>query len=354
MPFIPQDTLTTHVAVAPTTNNVVATASDTPSGAGPVDGHAAAAQTTSAAAVANPDAAATTSLNADAAGHAVGATSLDGHSPTLSANGAPLAADTASLNAGAPLPAATATAAADEAVATVEPPTGYVGTPVAYEFRNDDYVTSLLLASFFVMAWVIAASWKFLRGQMRDFFYIRERPNLFTEREDTVLRGGTYLVIQTCFLISLLFFTISGDYIPDVFARVSPYIMLGAATLLAFAYYSLKFGLYGIVNHTFFTPAKCKLWHDTFLTSILVTGCGLLPIVLQVVFFDLTFRYAALECVLLLSVIKILLLYKCYRIFFSTWLGSVHIILYFCALEIIPLGFFTAALLVSSRHLPSI
>lgn len=333
MPFIPQDTLTTHTAAAQThaATAKTHTAAAQTAGTQTAEAHAAAPQT------ATPYAAphhAAVALPADSIAFAADSTALDS-----------LALDSIER-------AAVPVVAKDTIV--VEPRTGYFGTPVAYEFRNDDYVTSLLLASFFVMAWVIAASWKFLRGQMRDFFYIRERPNLFTEREDTVLRGGTYLVVQTCFLISLLFFTISGDYLPDVFERVSPYIMLGAATLLASVYYALKFGLYSLVNHTFYSPAKCKLWHDTYLTSILITGCGLLPIVLQVVFFDLPSHYAALECVLLLSVIKILLLYKCYRIFFGTWLGSVHIILYFCALEIIPLGFFFAALLISSYHLPSV
>lgn len=333
MPFIPQDTLTTHAA------NSQAPAAAT---------HAAAPRT------AEAHAAAPQAATPHAAPHHVAA-ALQPNSTTFVADSTALAADSLALDSLAldSLQRAAVPVVPKDTV-VVDPRTGYIGTPVAYEFRNDDYVTSLLLLSFFIMAWVIAASWKFLRGQMRDFFYIRERPNLFTEREDTVLRGSIYLVAQTCFLISLLFFTISSDYIPDVFARVSPYVMLGAATLLAFAYYFTKLGLYSLVNHTFFTPAKCKLWQDTYFTSILVTGCGLLPIVLQVVFFDLPFYYAALECVLFLSVIKSLLLYKCFRIFFNSWLGSLHIILYFCALEIIPLGFFLAALIISSRQLPSI
>lgn len=235
----------------------------------------------------------------------------------------------------------------------VEPPTGIVGTPVSYEFRNDDFVTSLLLVSFFIMAWVISRSWKFLRGQFRDFFYIRERPNLFAEREDTVLRGTVFLVVQTCFLVALAYFALSSELLPDIFGHVSPYVMLSAGTLLAGLYYLAKLGLYSVVNNTFFAPAKCKLWHDTYLVSVLVTGCGLLPMVLLLVFFDLSIYYGILGVVLFLSVIKILLLYKCYRIFFNSWLGRMHIILYFCALEIIPLGFFIAALYTMSSFLPA-
>lgn len=232
-------------------------------------------------------------------------------------------------------------------------PTGIAGDPTDYQFRNDDFVTSLILMSFFLMMWVIASSWKFLRGHFKDFFYTRERPNLFAEREDTVLRGRLLLIAQTCFLVAILFFTVTQIYLPDVFAQVSPYVLLCSATLVSMVYYLLKLGIYSIVNHTFFSPAKCKLWSDTYLTSVLTTGCCLLPITLLAVFLDMPFFYTALAVILLLSVIKIMLLYKCLRIFFRTKLGGVHIILYFCALEIVPLGLFAASLVIMSSHLPT-
>lgn len=231
-------------------------------------------------------------------------------------------------------------------------PSGIAGDPVDYQFRNDDYVTSVMLLSFFIMVWVIASSWKFLKGQINDFFYTRERANLFAEREDKVLRGRFFLVAQTCFLIALLFFAFSRTYLPDVFAQTSPYLLLGSATLIALFYYVVKIAVYNVVNHTFFAPVKCKHWNDIYLVSVLVTGCSLLPVVLLVVFFDVPFSLAALLCVLLLSVIKILLLYKCYRIFFNALLWSVHIILYFCALEIIPLGILAFSLVEVSHYLP--
>jgi hypothetical protein len=39
---------------------------------------------------------------------------------------------------------------------------------------------------------------------------------------------------------------------------------------------------------------------------------------------------------LLMAIIKMLLLYKCYRTFFNGAVGYLLIILYFCALEIVP------------------
>lgn len=231
-------------------------------------------------------------------------------------------------------------------------PNGIAGDPTDYTFRNDDNVTGIMLISFFVMAWVIASSWKFLRAHFNDFFYTRERENLFAERDGRHLRGRAFLVAQTCFLIALISFTATRALLPDVFATASPYLLLGGVTVLSLVYYLIKLLLYGIVNHTFFSPAKCQLWTDTYLVSVLLTGCILLPVVLLLVFFDLPFVYAILVTVLLLSVIKTMLLYKSYCIFFKTRLGFVHVILYLCTLEVIPFGAFLATLYAVISNMP--
>lgn len=233
-------------------------------------------------------------------------------------------------------------------------PNGIAGDPADYTFRNDDNVTGIMLISFFVMAWVVATSWKFLCTHFKEFFYTRERGNLFAERDGRQLRGRGFLVAQTCFLISLLSFTVTRTLLPDVFSTASPYMLLGGVTVVSIGYYLIKLLLYGIVNHTFFTPAKCHLWTDTYLVSVLLTGCILLPVVLLVVFFDLPTAYAVLVTVLLLSVIKTMLLYKSYCIFFKTSLGFVHVILYLCTLEVIPFGAFMATLYALISGMPAL
>lgn len=230
-------------------------------------------------------------------------------------------------------------------------PVGIAGSPTEYQFRHDDFVTAYLLISFLMMAWVVTSSWKFFKTQFRDFFHTRERPNLFGEHEDTVLRGRLFLVIQTCVMIALVFFTLSRSYLPDVFAQVSPYLLLGTSTLVALGYYGVKMALYNIVNHTFFSANHCRMWNEVYLTSVLVTGLSLLPVALSIVFLDLPLYYILIACILLLSVIKISLAYKCHHIFFKTTLGGVHLILYLCTLEFIPLILFAVLLIATSQSL---
>ena len=223
-------------------------------------------------------------------------------------------------------------------------PVGIAGDPVEYRFRNDDYVTAGLLFNFFLIALVVATSWRFLRGQLADFFYTRERPNLFNNREDNVLRGRFFLVLQTCFMVGILFFGNVQAFLPQTFAAQSPYVILGVGTGIMAVYFLFKLLLYAIVNHTFFTSAKCRQWSDMYLISVFATGCGLMPLALALVFFDLPVSDTLIAGILLLSLVKILLLYKCYHIFFQRPFGVTHLILYFCALEITPVALVGATL----------
>ena len=216
-------------------------------------------------------------------------------------------------------------------------PQGIAGDPLDYRFRNDDYVTSGLVLNFLLIALVVARSWRFLKQQMEDFFYTRERPNLFNSREDNVLQGRGFMILQTCLMLGILFFGYVQKFHTDVFAQSSPYTILGAGTAATAIYYLLKIGLYRIVNDTFFAKEKCRQWEDTLLISILATGCGLLPIVLATVFFDLPADKVTLIGLLLLALVKSLLLYKCHHIFFRSTASLTHLILYFCALEISPI-----------------
>ncbi len=114
-------------------------------------------------------------------------------------------------------------------------PDGIAGDPVPYRFRNDDFVTSALMLSFFLLVWVMASSWRFLREVAKDFFYHRLRPNLFTDRANTVLRGRFFLVAQACFMQGILFFDYTQKQQPEVFAQVSPYTLLGRSDKIVVA-----------------------------------------------------------------------------------------------------------------------
>lgn len=228
---------------------------------------------------------------------------------------------------------------------------GIAGDPLPYRFRTDDYVTSILMLSFFLMAWVIARSWHFLAGSLKDFFHVRERENMFTNRTDTELRGQVFLIFQTCFVLGILFFDYTQERMQEVFNQVSPYKILGMAVGACSLFCALKVALYKFVNSIFFERKPSGEWIEAYHLSVLALGLALLPLALLVVFFDLSFRETEIIFLCILFLTKVLLFYKCFLIFFNYKFGSVHLILYFCALEFLPLLALWRALVFACSYL---
>lgn len=238
---------------------------------------------------------------------------------------------------------------------TVLQPGGVAGDPVPYRFKTDNFVTIVLLLSFFLVVWVISRSRHFLQMQVKDFFHSRgERGNLFSETVDTKFRGQVFLIFQTCFVLGLLFFDYTQERQVEVFNQVSPYRILGLSVALTGVYYALKTGLYAFVNSIFFSPAQRVGWTQTYLLSVLGTGLALLPVALFVIYFDMNFDAMAHTVVCILVIDKILLFYKCSRTFFDYTFGWVHLFLYFCALEIVPLLILLRTMVYANSYLLTI
>lgn len=231
---------------------------------------------------------------------------------------------------------------------------GKAGDPVPYRFRTDNFVTIVLMASFFLVVWVIAHSRRFLTHSVKNFFHERMRENLFAERTDNELRGQLFLIFQTCFVLGILFFDCTQELQVDVFNQVSPYKILGVSTGICCLYYLLKIGVCSFVNRIFFTRDKCERWQEAYLLTVLALGTSLFPVALLVVYFDLSLHALVVLTFTLLAIDKLLLLYKTYRIFFSYTLGWVHLILYFCTLEVTPLLILWRALTYANNYLLTI
>ena len=77
-------------------------------------------------------------------------------------------------------------------------------------------------------------------------------------------------------------------------------------------------------------------------------------LVLLVVYFDLDFALAQTSFLFTFLFIETLLAYKCFCIFFGYAFGWVHLILYFCTLEIAPLVILWRSLHVLTGYLAAI
>ena len=105
---------------------------------------------------------------------------------------------------------------------------GFEGIPIPYSPKLDDGITVLLLCCFFMSAYVLSRSRKFLVQLVKDFLLNRERTSIFAATTATDMRYMLLLILQTCVLASVCTFNYFVDVRPELGERVSPYVLLGA------------------------------------------------------------------------------------------------------------------------------
>lgn len=207
---------------------------------------------------------------------------------------------------------------------------GREGVPVPYQLRTDDGITTLVLLSFFILAYVLSKGKYFLAQQAKEFFSTRERPSFFDEETNVDFRYRILLVLNTCLIAGLLLF--------EQFAPHAPGRLWGLAVYVGvcLSYYVLKFATYSFTNWVFFNKSKQKPWQHAYSLIFGVEGILLFPVLLLLVYFDLPIDKKLIFAGLVIILGKILLFCKCASIFFGKKQRAFYLIVYFCALEIVP------------------
>lgn len=210
------------------------------------------------------------------------------------------------------------------------------GLPIPYSPRMDEWVTVVLLVCFFLSSWVLSHSRKYLLQQGRDFLLHRERSDLFATSTGSDVRFLLLLIGQTCVL--------SGVYLFDCFSSVHPVLteslpswkLMGFYMVICSGYVFAKWLLYSFLGWIFFDKEKVSLWIESYSTLLYYLGFALFPLVLFTVYFNVGFKIVLKIGLILFSILKILSLYKWLKLFCGNLYGCFLLILYFCALEIIP------------------
>lgn len=212
------------------------------------------------------------------------------------------------------------------------------GTPVPYRLRSDDLVTTTLILSSFATVWAVIRLWGFLSRSLRNFFYdIRQRGNPAAATPAEGSTGNWLPILHCCFLFSLLFICFVQHEQPALFGGSLPYARLLLAFLATAGFYLLREGAYAFVGAVFFERWQNDFWRKMRVLTTFVCSLFFLLLDLLVIYFDLSFPIAFWCFVLLIGVSRLLLLYRCYSVFFTYTGGAFHLILYFCTLEIAPI-----------------
>ena len=226
---------------------------------------------------------------------------------------------------------------------------GVAGDPVPYTVRNDDAITAMLLFCFVMTVVAYAYSREFILRQLKDFFYVSHSEHSSSEGHSN--RFQLFLSLLTCLLLGITYYLFVNHFVTETFILDTPYVIIGIFAGVFAAYYIGKAFVYRMVNSVFFDGKKCGQWTRAFTFITAFEGALLFPVVVLQVYFGLPMQNVVYYLVFVLILTKLLTFYKCWLIFFKQISFFLQIILYLCALEIIPLLSLGGVLVLITDHL---
>ena len=227
---------------------------------------------------------------------------------------------------------------------------GVAGDPVPETLSNDSLISGLLILCFLLMTFAFSRISGFIGQQVKDFFYIQKGEHSMAETGDEIKIQILFSFI-TCLTCSLLYYLYVLTTVDDTFIFSTEHLLLGVIFLIMAAYFLLKFLLYTIVNTIMFDGPGNKKFLTSLIFLISMEGVLLFPVLLLRAYFQFPIRNAAIYTSLVVFFFKILIIYKTYIIFFAQKAFYVQIILYFCALEMVPVLSLWGGLTVIVNHL---
>lgn len=216
---------------------------------------------------------------------------------------------------------------------------GVAGDPVPYTVRGDDAVTCMLLACFVLAVAAFAYDRQSILQQLKDFFLAPRADHSSSAETGNRFHLHIYLFLglQTCLLLAISYYFYITHYVEATYTFGVPYVAIAIFSAVFAAYFACKVIVYTLVNVVFFKSKKTKQWTRTLIFITALEGIALFPAVILQVYFNLPMQNVVYYFIFVLVLTKILTFYKCHIIFFRQIGDFLQIILYLCALEIVPL-----------------
>lgn len=227
---------------------------------------------------------------------------------------------------------------------------GVLGHPIPSQLSNDDLTTITLLVCFFFIAASIAFTRNFISRQLRNFFYEVHSEELSNVTSNEV-RFEFLLVAIECMLLGIASFLAAAEKIEGIFIHDVVFVNILAFSALFAGYFLCKWLMHFIVDPVFFGGKKTIQLFKIHLFITAYSTALTLPLVMLLVFFDLSVEKCIFYFCGVLILNKILTFYKCWFIFFRQKGFFLQTFLYFCALEITPLLAFSGVWLKTVNNL---
>ncbi len=213
---------------------------------------------------------------------------------------------------------------------------GEAGDPVPYTLGGDSIISGTLILGFFLSVLSISRLSTVISQQARRFSPMGGNGEAQLVETSDEIRSQVFLALVTCFMLSIdcfLYFHLSTE----TFFTVPEYWVVGAYAGIVLCYFALKFLLYVIVCSVFFDKRDIEQWMKTYLFLVALEGVLLFPAIILAVGSFILPKSIKIYTLIVVIFIKLMSFYRFGNIFLKKNGGFLQNILYFCALEMIPL-----------------
>lgn len=214
---------------------------------------------------------------------------------------------------------------------------GVAGDPIPYNISNDNLITSILLACFILAAVSIAQSRNFIQRHVKNLFHTQREGTTAIKETGSELRFLSFLLLQASLLFALIFFFYSKT-LDNGTSELPQHLIIAIYTGIIIIYLLVKTLLYNFAGWVFFDKKKNEQWIKFGLFLTATEGIVLFPFVMLHAYFNFSIETTAICTLIVIILAKLLSFYKTYIIFFKKNTDFMQSFLYFCALEVVPLG----------------
>lgn len=214
---------------------------------------------------------------------------------------------------------------------------GVAGDPVPHTVRGDTFMTLLLLVCFMAFIVSVAQTRNFLGRQLKHLFYSHLNDSDQLSETSGELRFQLFLIVMSCLLTAVVIYHYISYYEAATLVIDSELLVVGIFFAVMLGYQLFRGAAYSLVNAVFFSPRQNEQWMKTVLFLNASLGALVFPVVLLVVYFNLSLENALYYFFFIFIFVETVTIYKCWSIFFSQKDVFLQTFLYFCALELTPL-----------------
>lgn len=210
------------------------------------------------------------------------------------------------------------------------------GIPLPYLPSHDNSLLVILMVCLLITVVALSRNGKYLIQLAHNFTRLRQRSLMLTEQTMGDERSLLLLTMQSLLIVATMMFYLAKESHPDLTASYHTLVWIGLYFAITLCYFLTKSVLYRFIGWIFFDKKKTSLWMDSYSTLIYYFSLLLFPILLFAMVLNLSASHSFVFTLIFLSISKILMIYRWIKLFCENLYGVFLIIVYFCALEVLP------------------